>query len=38
MVRGEGEVTFQSVDRRTHEYLGFLSQQHHIDGWLRDHQ
>ncbi len=43
-LRGEGclaeggVVTFQSVDRCTHECSGFLSQQWHLDGRLRDHQ
>ena len=35
---GWGEVTFQSVDRRTHGCEGFLSRQRHLDGRLRDHQ
>ncbi len=35
---GRGVVTFQSVDRRTHECQGFLSRQRHLDGRLRDHQ
>ncbi len=38
VVSGEGVVTFQSVDRCTHEYQGFLSRQRHLDGRLRDHQ
>ncbi len=33
-----GGVTFQSVDRRTHECYWCLSRQRHLDGWLRDHQ
>ncbi len=33
-----GVVTFQSVDRCTHECQGFLSRQRHLDGRLRDHQ
>ncbi len=30
-----GEVTFQSVDRCTHECYWFLSCQRHLDGLLR---
>ncbi len=32
---GWGEVTFQSVDRYTHERYWFLSRQRHLDGLLR---
>ncbi len=35
---GWGEVTFQSVDRRTHECYWFLSHQRHLDGRLCDHK
>ncbi len=35
---GAWGVTFQSVDRRTHECYWFLSRQRHLDGRLRDHQ
>ncbi len=35
---GQGEVTFQSVDRCTHECCWFLSRHRHQDGRLRDHQ
>ena len=38
MMVARWEVTFQSVDRRTHECYWFLSRQRHLDGRLRDHQ